>query len=234
MFLYFSDERTLCISYAKVGTSFLGALEFEESRLFTRRGSAIHGFQKENFSDFENLIIVYREPYERFYSGIIHCMITSSFLTPQDIESFSGTKNINFSNIFTSKTFWNHKLSLLKQRIDSNPHNGNLHSFFNSMYEWHRHCNPRLIEYKNKGFLDYIDNFVNIKKLNFTLEKLKYDLKPFQNTTKNNLFVNSKEEVLDVFKSEWNKVGLKKGTDIFLKEEVEIFNFIEEHVSNKR
>jgi hypothetical protein len=100
------------------------------------------------------------------------------------------------------------------------------------MYEWHRHCNPRLVVYKHKGYLDYIDHFVNLKNLSSTLEKLGYELRTYSNSTKNNLFVNNKEEVLDIFKSEWANIGLTESTDIFLKEEVELFNMIEDNVSN--
>lgn len=226
MFLYFNDDKTLCISYAKVGTSFLGGQQG-----FKRRGSRLHRISKEEFSNYKNLIILYREPYERFYSGVVQAMITSSYFTPQDVVSFSNTKNIDFSNIFTNRIFWNHKLTLLKQRIDSR-HNGSLESFLSSMYEWHRHCTPRLIVYKNKGFLDYIDHFVNLKNLNLTLEKLGYELNNFSNTTKNNLFVNNKEEVFNIFKSEWANIGLTESTDEFLKEEVIIYNMIEDNVSN--
>ena len=232
MIIYFNDDETLCVSYAKAGTSFLGGQAFE------RRGTAKHRFSKKEFSNYKNLIIVYREPYERFYSGIIQAMITSSYFNPQDIVSYTGIKDIDFSNLFTNRIFWNHKFTLLKQRIDSNPHNGSLESFLNSMYEWHRHCNPRLTVYKHKGYLDYIDHFVNLKNLSSTLEKLGYELKinssSTKNKTKNNLFVNNKDEVLDVFKSEWANIGLTESTDNFLKEEVELFNMIEDNVSNTR
>lgn len=225
MIIYFNDDETLCVSYAKAGTSFLGGQTFE------RRGTAIHKFTKKEFSNYKNLIIVYREPYERFYSGVIQAMITSSYLNPQDIVSYTGIKDIDFSNLFTNRTFWNHKLTLLKQHIDS-LHNGSLESFLNSMYEWHRHCDPRLVVYKHKGYLDYIDHFVNLKNLSSTLEKLGYELRTNSNSTKNNLFVNNKEEVLDSFKSEWANIGLTESTDNFLKEEVELFNMIEDNVSN--
>ena len=235
MIIYFNDDETLCVSYAKAGTSFLGGQAFE------KRGSAVHRFSKDEFANYKNLIIVYREPYERFYSGIIQAMITSSYFTPQDIVSFTGIKDIDFSNLFTNRIFWNHKFTILKQRIDSSPHNGSLESLLNSMYEWHSHINPKLTVYKHKGYLGYIDHFVNLKNLSSTLEKLGYELtthsKETKNETKNkttrNLFVNNKEEVLNIFKSEWANIGLTESTDNFLKEEVELFNMIEDNVSNK-
>lgn len=230
MFIYYDDKKTLCVTYTKVGSSFLGSIGLE------KRGVINHKVRKKHISNFENLLILYREPYERFYSGLIQSMITSSYFTPQDIETFSSTKNIDFSNVFTNRTFWNHKLTLLKQRIDSNPHFGNLQSFFNSMYEWHRHCNLRLVEYKNKGYLDYIDHFVNLRDLNSKLKNLGYEINQVfpevSNSTNNNLQVKNKEEVLNVFKAEWNNIGFKESTDIFLKEEVELFNMIEDYVSN--
>ena len=232
MIIYFNDDKTLCVSYAKVGTSFLGGQQG-----FKKRGSGKHRFTKNEFSNYKNLIILYKEPYERFYSGVIQAMITSGYFNPQDIIEYTGIKDIDFSKIFTNRIFWEHKFTLLKQRIDSAPHNGSLESFFNSMYEWHRHCNQRLVVYKHKGYLDYIDHFVNLKNLSSTWEELGYEINQVRpevtNSTNNNLYVDNKEEVLNIFKTEWNNIGLKESTDIFLKEEVELFNMIEDYVSHK-
>ena len=69
------------------------------------------------------------------------------------------------------------------------------------------------------------------------MEELGYEINQVRpevtNSTNNNLYVENKEEVLNIFKTEWNNIGLKESTDIFLKEEVELFNMIEDYVSHK-
>jgi len=233
MFYYFSDEKNLFISYAKVATSHLPKYNLE------KKGSKKHKFKKD-FSEYENVFGLYREPYDRFFSGLIQGMITSQMLTPELIKTYLGDP-LDFTPLFTNEEFWKITITHLEDNLKTM--NISFTEYLCNEVNMHlnRHCTNRLIGYKDKKYLDHPDiKFLNIKNLDLTLDNLGYKILEFinddrehTNSTKGNLRVKDPEEVKNILIKVCKESNLWKEIVTYLKPEVNIFEYLElKNVSN--
>ena len=232
MLYYFHDEKNMFISYAKVATSHLPKYNLE------KKGSKKHKFKKD-FSEYENVFGLYREPYDRFFSGLIQGMITSQMLTPELIKTYLSDP-LDFTPLFTNEEFWKITITHLEDNLKTM--NISFTEYLCNEVNMHlnRHCTNRLIGYKDKKYLDHPDiKFLNIKNLDTTMDNLGYKKIEFEkkiehtNSTKENLRVKDPQEVKNVLKKVWKDSNLWEETVDYLKPEVEIFEYLEsKNVSN--
>lgn len=232
MLYYFHDEKNIFISYAKVATSHLPKYNLE------KRGSKKHKFKKD-FAKFENVFGLYKEPYDRFFSGLIQAMITSQYLKPELIKTFLEMK-LDFTPLFTNEEFWKTTVKHLESNLEilNVSFIDYLHNVNN--LELHRHCTNRLVVYKDKKYLSNPKiKFFNIKNLDTTMNNLGYKKLEFENkiehtnSTKENLRVKDPQAVKNVLKKVWKDSNLWEETVDYLKPEVEIFEYLEsKNVSN--
>lgn len=232
MLYYFHDEKNMFISYAKVATSHLPKYNLE------KKGSKKHKFKKD-FSEYENVFGLYREPYDRFFSGLIQGMITSQMLTPELIKTYLG-EPLDFTPLFTNEEFWKITITHLEDNLKTMNISFTEYLCNEVNMGLNRHCTNRLIGYKDKKYLDHPDiKFLNIKNLDTTMDNLGYKKIEFEkktehtNSTKENLRVKDPQEVKNVLKKVWKDSNLWEETVDYLKPEVEIFEYLEsKNVSN--
>tara|TARA_B100001093_G_scaffold175573_1_gene168312 strand:+ start:55 stop:753 length:699 start_codon:yes stop_codon:yes gene_type:complete len=232
MFYYFSDEKNLFISYAKVATSHLPKYNLE------KKGPRQHKFN-DNFSEYENVFGLYREPYDRFFSGLIQGIITSQMLTPELIKTYLNNP-LDFTPLFTNEEFWKISITHLEDNLKTLNMSFTEYLCDKINIEINRHCTNRLIYYKDKKYL-YNPNikFLNIKNLDPTMENLGYKILEFNdkrehtNSTKENLRVKDPEQVKNILIKVCKESNLWEEIVTYLKPEVNIFEYLElKNVSN--